>query len=103
MKKHNWYVIFGLIITGLLAAMVVLSCFWTPYDPTAMMVGPKLSGPSLQHLMGTDSFGRDIFSRVMKGTWTTFPSVCSLSSSARYSAPFSVPSPATLAALWTIF
>ena len=72
MKKHNWYVTFGLIITGLLAFMVVLSCFWTPYDPTAMMVGPKLSGPSLQHLMGTDSFGRDIFSRVMKGTWTTF-------------------------------
>ena len=67
MKKHNWYVTFGLIITGLLAFMVVLSCFWTPYDPTAMMVGPKLSGPSLQHLMGTDSFGRDIFSRVVYG------------------------------------
>lgn len=72
MRKHNWYLIFGLAITALLAAMVVVSCFWTPYDPTAMMVGPKLDGPSMQHLMGTDSFGRDIFSRVMKGTWTTF-------------------------------
>ena len=72
MSKHNWYLIFGLAITALLAAMVVVSCFWTPYDPTAMMVGPKLDGPSMQHLMGTDSFGRDIFSRVMKGTWTTF-------------------------------
>ena len=72
MRKHNWYLTFGLTITALLAAMVVLSCFWTPYDPTAMMVGPKTDGPSLQHLMGTDNFGRDIFSRVMKGTWTTF-------------------------------
>ena len=72
MNKQNWYLIVGLTITALLAAMVLVSCFWTPYDPTAMMVGPKLDGPSMQHLMGTDSFGRDIFSRVMKGTWTTF-------------------------------
>lgn len=72
MRKHNWYLTAGLVITALLAALVAVSCFWTPYDPAAMMVGPKLEGPTLQHLMGTDSFGRDIFSRVMKGTWTTF-------------------------------
>ena len=72
MKKRNGYLIAGAFITGAVAALVVLSCFWTPYDPSAMMTGPKLSGPTLAHLMGTDNFGRDIFSRVLKGTWTTF-------------------------------
>lgn len=72
MKKRNWYLTAGLVLTGLLTAMIVLGYFWTPYDPTAMMTGPKLDGPSLQHLMGTDDFGRDIFSRVMKGAGTTF-------------------------------
>ena len=46
--------------------------FWTPYDPTAISVGPKFAPPSLQHLLGTDNFGRDILSRVMKGAGTTF-------------------------------
>lgn len=72
MKKRNGYLMAGLGLTAFLALLVLVSCFWTPYDPTAMMVGPKTAGPSLQHLMGTDNFGRDIFSRVLKGTWTTF-------------------------------
>lgn len=71
-KRMNGYLLAGLIITGVLTAMIVLGYFWTPYDPTAMGVGPKLSGPTLQNLMGTDNFGRDIFSRVMKGAGTTF-------------------------------
>ena len=49
-----------------------MGIFWTPYDPNAMAAGPKLSPPSLAHLMGTDSFGRDIFSRVLKGAGTTY-------------------------------
>lgn len=71
-KRMNGYLLAGLIITGILTAMIVLGYFWTPYDPTAMGVGPKLNGPTLQNLMGTDNFGRDIFSRVMKGAGTTF-------------------------------
>ena len=71
-KRMNGYLLAGMIITGVLTAMIVLGYFWTPYDPTAMGVGPKLSGPTLQNLMGTDNFGRDIFSRVMKGAGTTF-------------------------------
>ena len=35
-------------------------------------MGPKFAPPSLQHLLGTDNFGRDILSRVMKGAGTTF-------------------------------
>ena len=38
-----------------------------PYDPTDVGVGPALEGPSREHLMGTDTFGRDIFSRVLYG------------------------------------
>lgn len=32
----------------------------------------KLAAPSLLHLMGCDNFGRDIFSRVLKGMENTF-------------------------------
>ena len=70
-KKMNGYLRAGLILTGFLAALILLGMFWTPYDPQAMSVGPKLAPPSLQHLMGTDKFGRDIFSRVLQGAGTT--------------------------------
>lgn len=70
-KKMNGYLRAGLILTVFLAALILLGMFWTPYDPQAMSVGPKLAGPSLQHLMGTDKFGRDIFSRVLQGAGTT--------------------------------
>ena len=68
--KKNPYLTAGCLLAGLLAAMIVLGFFWTPYDPTAMSAEKFLS-PSLRHLMGTDNFGRDIFSRVMEGAGTT--------------------------------
>ena len=70
-KKMNGYLRVGLILTGFLAALILLGMFWTPYDPQSMSVGPKLAGPSLHHLMGTDKFGRDIFSRVLQGAGAT--------------------------------
>lgn len=72
MRRMNGYLRNGLILTGFLAALIILGYFWTPYDPTAMAVGPKFEAPALAHLMGTDNFGRDIFSRVLKGAGTTF-------------------------------
>lgn len=41
---------------------------WTPYDPTAILVGPPAAPPDASYLLGTDSLGRDIFSRVMNGS-----------------------------------
>ena len=74
MKKtsRNGFLTAGLILAGLLTALILLGFFWTPYDPNAISVGPKFDPPSLAHLMGTDSFGRDIFSRVLQGAGTTF-------------------------------
>jgi peptide/nickel transport system permease protein len=40
---------------------------WAPYSPTELLVGGTFDSPSLQHLLGTDNFGRDVFSRVVHG------------------------------------
>jgi len=71
LDHRNGCFLAGCIITGILLALILLGAVWTPYDPTAMMTGPKLDGPSFAHLFGTDNFGRDIFSRVLKGAGVT--------------------------------
>ena len=70
-KKLNGYLTAGLILAGVTVALIVLGAFWTPYDPDAMSVGAKFDPPSLAHLLGTDNFGRDIFSRVLQGAGST--------------------------------
>ena len=72
MRRRNGYLWVGGILAAAMAALILVGFFWTPYDPTAISVGPKFDPPSLQHLLGTDNFGRDILSRVMKGAGTTF-------------------------------
>jgi len=41
-----------------------------PYDPLNIDFGAMLAAPSAEHWMGTDAFGRDIFSRVIYGART---------------------------------
>lgn len=60
-----------LVIVGFLLVMLV-SFFYTPHDVNAMNIPEKLRGPGGAYLFGTDEFGRDIFSRIMKGTQTAF-------------------------------
>lgn len=69
--KWNKYLIAGLVMTGLAVFLGILGFFWTPYSTTAMSASEKFLHPSLRHLFGTDNFGRDIFSRVMKGMGAT--------------------------------
>ena len=38
-----------------------------PYDWNETDVGPRLTGPGLEHFFGTDLHGRDVFSRVIAG------------------------------------
>ena len=70
-SRRNSWLIAGLVITGIMLLVTVIGIFWTPYSPTAMKYG-RFQPPSMAHLFGTDNFGRDIFSRVLKGTGTTF-------------------------------
>ena len=71
LKKGNPYLWIGLFMTGVAVILSVVGFFWTPYSTTEMSAAERFVGPSLKHLFGTDNFGRDIFSRVMKGAGTT--------------------------------
>ncbi len=70
-RRNNKYLAAGLVMTLLVAGVALLGVFWTPYGTTVMSASEKFHGPSLRHLFGTDNFGRDIFSRVMKGAGAT--------------------------------
>ena len=59
--------ILGALMILVIALAAILGPFLAPYDPAEMGVGPSLAAPSRAHLMGTDTFGRDIFSRILHG------------------------------------
>ncbi len=69
--KKNRNFVTGAALTGVMLLFVLIGAVWTPYDPEAMDRTAKLAGVSFSHLMGCDNFGRDIFSRVLKGSGTT--------------------------------
>src|SRR4030095_5842126 len=64
------YIGLVLILFWIFAALT--SQFWLPYAPLDM-VGRRLDAPSLSHLFGTDSLGRDVFSRTMAGASYSIP------------------------------
>lgn len=71
-EQKNWNLLIGTVLTGFILLFVLIGFFYTPYDPEAMDATLKLAGVSGSHLMGCDHFGRDILSRVLKGSGTTF-------------------------------
>ena len=60
----------GLVIVGLWLTAAAVSRFWTPYDPLSFEVGARFLNLGPEHWLGTDKFGRDVFSRVMAGSAT---------------------------------
>ena len=79
MKRWNYSLLAGCILSGAVLALALVGQFWTPYDPTAMDASVRNAAPSLAHLCGTDNFGRDIFSRIMNGAFTTcFVAICTV-------------------------
>jgi peptide/nickel transport system permease protein len=57
----------GFILSMVIILMACTSLVWTPYDANRMNPHHRLEGPSIRHLLGTDQYGRDIFTRVMVG------------------------------------
>jgi peptide/nickel transport system permease protein len=66
--KYNFEIKFGAAAGFFIVVMTLLSSFWVPYNYNSMDHENRFSSPSVKHILGTDNFGRDIFSRIMAGS-----------------------------------
>lgn len=57
----------GSAIVVVFALAAAISFVWTPYDVSALDIPQKLQPPSRAYWLGTDHFGRDVFSMIMVG------------------------------------
>ncbi len=60
-----------ILIVYLLIALAGIVAL-VPYDPVAQFPAARLQAPDAAHIMGTDLFGRDVFSRLAVGVRTSF-------------------------------
>jgi peptide/nickel transport system permease protein len=60
--------VLGFVLVLLVVVAAVFADWLAPYDPLKLDVLDRLAGPSWFHLLGTDQLGRDILSRVIKGS-----------------------------------
>ncbi|KQZ23835.1 MULTISPECIES: ABC transporter permease [Microbacterium] len=65
-RRPKATLILGLVLTGTIVLIALVSLFWLPY-PLADTSGSRLEGPSGLHLLGTDRLGRDLLSQLMWG------------------------------------
>ena len=69
--RSRWYrtpsFVLGLAILGTLFALVLAAPLLTSHDPTQQDIADRLAQPSAEHPLGTDKFGRDVWSRLLYG------------------------------------
>lgn len=70
--RRNKLALFGGFIVLLIIFLAIFAEVVSPYDPVEQLIWTKgakakLVAPNAEHLFGTDTYGRDIFSRVIFG------------------------------------
>ena len=70
--------IFFLILAAILLLVTIFADKIVPYDPYAQDLTKSMLPPSSEHWMGTDRYGRDMFSRVVVGAQTSIFSTLAL-------------------------
>ncbi|MBU1852558.1 MAG: peptide ABC transporter permease, partial [Candidatus Omnitrophica bacterium] len=64
----NKLVFLGIIIVSFFAIVAIFAPLIAPYDPGQIDIENVLTSPAKDHIFGTDSLGRDLFSRMVYGT-----------------------------------
>ncbi len=62
----------GFAIVGLFLLMAVIGPLVAPYKYSDQVLADRLQPASAEHILGTDQFGRDIFSRILVGSRDVF-------------------------------
>jgi len=70
-QMEKLFVYFSLLVIVFLVVCAIVPQWIAPYPPTKMFSDRILQTPSMQHLFGTDYFGRDVFSLVIHGSRTS--------------------------------
>lgn len=65
--RKNKLAMVGMVIVLLIIFGCVFANLISPYSPSEQSISDRLLAPSLQHLFGTDNYGRDLFTRVLYG------------------------------------
>ncbi len=63
----NPSLIIGFIVFTIIVLLAIFIPMCSPVDPNAMEATNRLMPPSVDHIFGTDEFGRDLFIRVLYG------------------------------------
>jgi peptide/nickel transport system permease protein len=63
--------VIGLVLVLLFILTAIFAHWLAPYDPYKVNIVEKLQQPSMTHLLGTDSVGRDTLSRVIYSSQTS--------------------------------
>jgi peptide/nickel transport system permease protein len=63
-NKTSWI---GLVVFLIVVVAAILAPELAPFDPNDQNILEKLRAPTLEHWLGTDSFGRDTLSRLIYG------------------------------------
>lgn len=66
-QKLKMSTIVAIVILGGILLMSIFAPVLAPWDPLEIDMNNALSGPSSEHLLGTDNIGRDLLSRVVYG------------------------------------
>ena len=61
----------GSILVSCLLIVALLAPVLAPHDPLKLNPRERFAPPSIEHVMGTDEYGRDVFSRIIMGTQTS--------------------------------
>jgi peptide/nickel transport system permease protein len=63
--RANPTTVAGVAIIALVVLLAIFAGWVWPIDPLEQNIGDRLMAPSVEHPLGTDSFGRDVLSRLL--------------------------------------
>jgi peptide/nickel transport system permease protein len=69
-KRFSFIIALSFLVVAAVLVMAIFGALIAPYDPGEQDLSISLAKPSTDHWFGTDTLGRDVFSRVIAGART---------------------------------